>query len=139
MNRVAAVFGLLVAVLGPAAAQSTRGDQLVMFEEKGCSFCVVWDRQVGTIYAKTDEAQTLPLRRVELNVPRPLDLRSLKRVTVAPTFVIMHCGKEFRRITGYIGEDQFWGLLDAALRDLPAPTAGTAGTSSAETSSTCKA
>ena len=139
MKWVSALLGLLVAALGPAAAQSTHGDRLVMFEEKGCSYCVVWDQQVGTIYAKTDEAQKLPLRRVELNVSRPRDLRSLKRVTVAPTFVIMHCGKEFRRITGYIGEDQFWGLLDATLRDLGTPTAGTGGTSSTESSLTCKA
>jgi thioredoxin-related protein len=139
MKRAAALIALMVVAFGPAAAQSPRGDQLVMFEEKSCSYCVVWDRQVGTIYAKTDEAHKLPLRRVELNAPRPADLRSLKRVSVAPTFVVMHCGKEFRRITGYIGEDQFWGLLDAALRDLGTPAAGTDGTGSAKSSATCKA
>ena len=136
MSRVVVLLALVLVAARPAVAQVSGGDRLVMFEEKSCSYCVVWDRRVGTIYAKTDEARKLPLRRVELNVSRPADLRSIKNVHVAPTFVVMHCGREFQRITGYIGEDQFWGLLDAALHSLEA---GTAQTRSPKRSSGCKA
>ncbi len=96
-------------------ASPTYADQLVMFEQAGCPYCAAWDREVGHLYAKTDEAKRLPLRRVDIHGPRPDDLRSVRAVAFTPTFVVMHCGREYARITGYIGEDQFWGLLDRSL------------------------
>lgn len=115
----ARVFALLLLViaLGSAPAPAPR-DQLVMFVQKGCPYCAQWDREVGGIYAKTDEGRKLPLRRVDIADPRPADLRSLNEVVATPTFVLMHCGSEFRRITGYIGQDQFFGLLDIDLKAL---------------------
>lgn len=115
----ARVFALLLLViaLGSAPAPAPR-DQLVMFVQKGCPYCAQWDREVGGIYAKTDEGRKLPLRRVDIADPRPADLRSLNEIVATPTFVLMHCGKEFDRITGYIGQDQFWGLLDIDLKAL---------------------
>lgn len=89
-----------------------------MFQQKGCPYCAAWNREVGSIYAKTDEGRKLPLRRVDIDEPRPADLRSVTSVVATPTFVILHCGKEFRRITGYIGQDQFWGLMDIDLKAL---------------------
>ena len=71
---------------------------------------------MGRVYSKTDEAAILPLRRVDLHAVRPADLRAIGGVRFTPTFVIMHCGKEVARITGYLGDEQFWGLLDASIR-----------------------
>ena len=34
-----------------------------------------------------------------------------------PTFVLVREGRELARIEGYPGEDFFWGLLAAMLRD----------------------
>ena len=89
-----------------------------MFERKGCPYCAAWNREIGGIYAKTEEGRKLPLRRVDIADPRPEDLRSVTSIVATPTFVVMHCGKEFRRITGYIGQDQFWGLMDIDLKAL---------------------
>lgn len=108
---------LAVLVLGASAPAQTH-DQLVMFEQKGCPYCAAWNREIGGIYAKTDEGHKLPLRRVDIANPRPADLRAVTAIVATPTFVIMHCGKEFRRITGYIGQDQFWGLMDIDLKAL---------------------
>lgn len=108
---------LVVIVFGAAPVLRQR-DELIMFEQQGCPYCAAWNREVGTIYAKTDEGHNLPLRRVDIADPRPADLRSLKGVIATPTFVVMHCGREFDRITGYIGQDQFWGLLDTDLKAL---------------------
>lgn len=108
---------LLVFCVGTAAAAAP-SDQLVMFEQKGCPYCAAWNRDVGAVYAKTDEGRKLPLRRVDIGDPRPADLRPIARIVATPTFVILHCGKEFKRITGYIGQDQFWGLMDIDLKAL---------------------
>lgn len=97
----------------PAAA-----DELVMFEQQGCPYCAAWDRQIGGIYPKTDEAKTLALRRVDIHADRPQDLRAVRGVVFTPTFVVMHCGRELRRIIGYAGDEQFWGLLDEAVKTI---------------------
>jgi hypothetical protein len=114
---VAALFFLFI---GRAAASTPPVNQLVMFRQAGCPFCARWDREIGVTYAKTDEAKILPLREVDLHAPRPSDLRSIAGVIYTPTFVVMHCGAEIARITGYISPDQFWGLLDEAVSDIKA-------------------
>jgi len=124
-----ALFLLLAVVWIGAVPATAPADQLVMFEQKGCPYCAAWNREIGGIYAKTDEGRKLSLRRVDIAEGRPEDLRSVTSIVLTPTFVIMHCGKEFRRITGYIGQDQFWGLMDIDLRALSAEEHGSRGCS----------
>ncbi len=119
----ASAFTLLASCLPGLAAAPMRADELVMFREVGCPFCAQWDHDVGKIYGKTDEAKLLPIRDVDLLGKRPTDLIAIKDVKYTPTFVVMHCGREFSRITGYLGPDQFWGLLDHAVSDLKAAPA----------------
>ncbi len=104
--------------LTAGVAPSRPHDELVMFEQAGCPYCAAWDREIGTVYAKTDEAHVVPLRRVDIHAPRPADLKDVELAHFTPTFVVMHCGREFARITGYISQDQFWGLLDASLKQM---------------------
>jgi hypothetical protein len=117
-RRAAALALLLGAALLGATPHPTSPDRLVMFVQRGCPYCAAWDRDIGVTYAETDEGRELPLRRVDIAADRPADLRNLHNILVTPTFVLVHCGREFRRITGYIGEYQFWGLLDAAIKAL---------------------
>lgn len=111
---VFAVFTLALFV-APAVA---RADALVMFEQAGCPYCAQWNKDVGSVYAKTDEGKLLPLVRVDLHAKRSAALDHIGGVRYTPTFVVMHCGREFSRITGYLGDEQFWGLIDASLRSL---------------------
>jgi thioredoxin-related protein len=92
--------------------------ELVMFESPLCEWCEAWNRDVGVVYHKTEEGRQAPLRRVELHAPRPGDLGAVNAVVYTPTFVLMDRGREFGRITGYPGEDHFWGLLGVLLEQL---------------------
>ena len=89
-----------------------------MFEQEGCPYCAAWNRDVGAAYPKTDEGRAFPLRRVDIHAARPADLLAIGGVVFTPTFVVLHCGREFARITGYIGNEQFWGLLDQSVRSI---------------------
>lgn len=89
--------------------------ELVMFERSGCVWCRRWDTEVGGIYPKTAEGKSAPLRRVSLDQPQPEATRLSPPVFFTPTFVLMEDGRELGRITGYMGEDMFWGLLGKML------------------------
>ena len=103
-------FALLCSVFTARAAE------LVMFERAGCVWCRKWDREVGTIYSKSPEGQRVPLRRASLDQPLPAELRLNPPVLYSPTFVLMDAGREVGRITGYQGDEAFWGLLTDMLK-----------------------
>lgn len=98
---------LLVLLLAPAA----RAAELVVFEQKGCSWCQRFDREIAPAYPKTTEGKRAPLRRVDIAKPVPEDLGFIVRERFTPVFVLVENGAEFGRIRGYPGETFFWGLL----------------------------
>ena len=125
MRSPAAPFRLLVlAALTaavwtlPAAARTVHAAELVMFESPLCEWCEAWDREIGVVYHKTEEGRLAPLRRVERHAPRPEDLGAVDAIVYTPTFVLVDRGRELGRITGYPGEDHFWGLLGVLLKQL---------------------
>ena len=85
---------------------------------KKVRFSARFDAEVGKIYPKTDEAARAPLRRVDINGPRPADLAEIDFGAFTPTFVLVDGGHERGRIRGYPGEESFYGMLDSMLRDL---------------------
>jgi thioredoxin-related protein len=101
-------------------AGSARAAELVMFLASNCEWCEVWDKEVGTVFAKTAEAKRAPLRRIDIFDPRPKDLDQVKGIHFTPTFVLMEKGTEVGRITGYPGESFFWELLNGLIAKLPA-------------------
>jgi hypothetical protein len=101
---------------GPAPALSAA--ELLMFETRYCEWCEQWRADVGVVYAKTPEGRAAPLRRVDLDGPRPADLADVGNVIYTPTFVLLDRGREVGRILGYPGESHFWGLLGVLLRKL---------------------
>jgi hypothetical protein len=110
---------VLFTVSGAEAAE------LVMFEQVGCPWCQAFDREIAPIYPKTDEGRRAPLRRVNIDGPAPADLSFLNVERMTPVFVLVDAGREVGRIRGYPGEDHFWGLLGALMRQLD--QAGTLG------------
>ena len=107
---LASLWGLS-ALPAPAA-------ELILFESAGCVWCEAWDTEIGEIYAKAGEAQVAPLRRVDIHDQRPADLADVRGIVYTPTFVLMEGGDEIGRITGYAGEEFFWGLLGIELKKL---------------------
>ncbi len=108
----------------PAAVKAVHAAELIMFETSLCEWCEAWDQDVGVVYHKTEEGRLAPLRRVEHHGPRPAGLGAVGPVVYTPTFVLVDRGRELGRITGYPGEDHFWGLLGVLLQRL-GPTPGT--------------
>ena len=108
----------LAAALALFGPRDSLAAELVMFETMGCSWCAVWNDEVGGIYHKTPEAKTAPLRRVDLDEARPPDLESVRGIVYTPTFVLVDQGRELGRISGYPGADHFWGLLGMLLDEL---------------------
>ena len=116
------IFFVLVALA--FSSRAVPAAELVMFDSPTCEWCMVWDEEVGVVYDKTNESRVAPLRRVDIDDPRPPDLRDLKRIVYTPTFVLMDNGREVGRILGYPGESHFWGLLVALISKLPAQAFG---------------
>ena len=115
MSRKTASNILLIALLATAAnlvPLKARAAELLMFESRGCVYCLRWDRAVGAIYDKTEEAKTLPLRRIDIDTQTADDVKLKSPVRYTPTFVVVDNGREVGRIEGFNSDDQFWGLLD---------------------------
>lgn len=112
------LFGWVVAAAVLASVPASAAE-LLMFERAGCAWCLRWRQDIGPIYPRTDEGQRAPLRRISLDAGPPA-IKGLKEtVFYTPTFVLMEEGREIGRITGYIGEDAFWGLLTMMIGKLP--------------------
>ncbi len=108
MQIIFFLFAFLIAHPADAA-------ELVMFEQPLCEWCELWQEEVGGIHVKTQEARVALLRWVDIDDDRPADLETLQAIVYTPTFVLMEKGREVGRITGYPGEDHFWGLLQELL------------------------
>ncbi|TAM86981.1 hypothetical protein EPN42_12200 [bacterium] len=130
MIAIRILFGMLLLVLSYTVP--ARADELVMFGQQGCPFCAAWNREIGRVYANTDEAKRLPLRQVDIHAARPADLRAIAGIHFTPTFVVIHCGREADRIVGYAGQELFWEQLDAALKSIDAAAPASSGASCAK-------
>lgn len=100
---------------------NARAVELVMFEQAGCVWCEVFNREIGPVYDKTDEGRRAPLRRLDIAGPVPPELAFIGVERLTPLFVLVDKGREIGRIRGYPGEDNFWGLFGALIKKLDAP------------------
>ncbi|HEY1311926.1 MAG TPA: hypothetical protein VGF02_13340 [Pseudolabrys sp.] len=103
---------------------SARAAELVMFEQAGCEWCEVFNREIAPIYAKSDEGSRAPLRRVDTAQQLPPDLAFIEPERLTPLFVLIDRDHEIGRIRGYPGEENFWGLLGFLLKKLDASETG---------------
>jgi hypothetical protein len=124
-TRAWAVGAIFIALALTLAPDRSKAAELVMFEQAGCPWCQVFDREIAPIYPKTDEGARAPLRRVDLRGALPPDLGYVQVERLTPLFVLVDKGREIGRIRGYPGEDNFWGLLGVLIKKLDGP--GTSG------------
>jgi cytochrome c551/c552 len=120
MNRRAFLALCPLMIAGPSLAADPGRLTLLMFEQPGCVYCARWNAEVGPEYAKTAEGKLAPLQRVQLADGAPVGVTLVSKPVFTPTFVLIRDGAELGRIEGYPGEDFFWGLLGALLRDAKA-------------------
>jgi hypothetical protein len=126
-SRTSRITGLGLAglLLVPGATEAGGipaggGTELVMFVRQGCVWCERWDHEVATVYPKTPEGRTAPLRRVDIAGSREAEPWLTAPVRFTPTFILRVQGREVGRITGYGGDAAFWGLLGAMLGGMTA-------------------
>lgn len=103
----------LLAVTGASAAE------LLYVRDERCAPCLLFDRQIGAIYAKTEEARRYPMRRVAYGGPAPEPFAFIGQPKVAPTFVLVDAGREIGRFEGYTSDELFWMNLAALIQRLP--------------------
>jgi hypothetical protein len=104
---------LIAATFIAVSLSSARAAQLVMFEQRGCSWCQAFDEQIGPIYSKTEDGLRAPLRRVDIQEER-----------FTPVFVLIDKGHEIGRIRGYGGREMFWTQLYMLMQKLDAGQTG---------------
>jgi hypothetical protein len=112
VRSAALAFGVSFWLSAPVEAT-----ELVMVEQVGCAWCARFDADVAPEYSITPEGLVAPLRRIDLHLPLPADLRIAGPLVITPTFLLVIDGAEVARLEGYPGEDFFWGLLGRMLAD----------------------
>lgn len=104
----------LVAGLGALwMSTAALGLELVVVETRDCGPCDLFDRQIASIYSKTDVAQRLPMTRVALADYRKTGLTFRGPIDRAPTFVIVEDRVEQQRFEGYASDELFWMTLES--------------------------
>jgi hypothetical protein len=111
-------LALAGAMVLASAATTVHAAQLIMFEQAGCSWCEAFDREIGTVYAKTDDGLRAPLRRLDIAQPLPPDLSFVQIERLTPLFVLVDKGREIGRIRGYAGRESFWTQLFVLMQKL---------------------
>lgn len=107
-----AAAALAIVLWASSAAALT---ELVMYTQTTCPFCQRFEREIAPVYERTKEGRQAPLRRVELSAGGVRGAGLKEPVFATPTFVLMANGREAGRITGYMNDDMFWGMLGRLL------------------------
>jgi thioredoxin-related protein len=107
--RSTAALAVVIALAAPAVAEAA---ELLVFERRGCTWCGRFEAEIAPVYEKTDEGRQAPLRRVDIDADGPpADVALAAPVRFTPTFILVDAGREIGRITGYMSDEAFWGLL----------------------------
>ena len=85
---------------------------MIMITDKNCLYCIVWEKQVGKIYPKTEIAKKFPLHRIEVKNFVNHTKYDLKKTNITPTFIFIKNDNEAGRIEGYTNPEMFWWQVD---------------------------
>ena len=90
---------------------------MIMITDKNCLYCIVWEKQIGKIYPKTEIAKKFSLHRIEVKNFVNYTKYDLKKTNITPTFIFIRNNKEQGRIEGYTSPEMFWWQVDEIIRD----------------------
>ena len=94
LNYIALFLILFFSVAFKVFAES----KLYMLTDDKCIYCIVWEKQIGKIYSKTEIAKAFPLERIHINEIDKLEKKTLFNTNITPTFVFYRNDKEIGRI-----------------------------------------
>ena len=111
------IFIIFVFNLTISASFAKDNSLLLMITDKTCLICMVWEKQIGKIYPKTEIANKFPLSRIEMNDFVNYTKHKLKKTNITPTFIFIRNNNEKGRIEGYTSPEMFWWQVDEIIRD----------------------
>ena len=106
------VFNLIV-----SSSSAKDNSMLLMITDKTCLICMVWEKQIGKIYPKTEIANKFPLSRIEMNDFVNYSKHKIKKTNITPTFIFIKNNNEQGRIEGYTSPEMFWWQVDEIIGD----------------------
>ena len=109
----------IIFVLNLTVSSSSAKDNslLLMITDKTCLICMVWEKQIGKIYPKTEIANKFPLSRIEINDFVNYSKHKIKKTNITPTFIFIKNNNEKGRIEGYTSPEMFWWQVDEIIGD----------------------
>ncbi len=109
---------LILALTSVLSVRASAASELLMFDADYCTWCQIWEEEIGGIYHLTAESCQAPLKVIDFTTgDLPESLSIAEPVVYTPTFVLMHDHKEVGRITGYPGADYFWVELNDIINE----------------------
>ncbi len=111
------IFIIFVFNLTVSSSFAKDNSLLLMITDKTCLICMVWEKQIGKIYPKTEIANKFPLSRIEMNDFVNYTKHKIKKTNITPTFIFIRNNNEKGRIEGYTSPEMFWWQVDEIIRD----------------------
>ena len=111
------IFIIFVFNLTVSSSSAKDNSLLLMITDKTCLICMVWEKQIGKIYPKTEIANKFPLSRIEMNDFVNYSKHKIKKTNITPTFIFIKNNNEKGRIEGYTSPEMFWWQVDEIIRD----------------------
>ena len=107
------IIFLYVFILSTISSVNAKEKSLMlMITDKSCLYCIVWEKQIGKIYPKTEIAKIFPLHRIEVKKFTNYKKYNLKKTNITPTFIFIKNDYEEGRIEGYTNPEMFWWQVD---------------------------
>ena len=104
------LFIFIISVFNSVNAKDS--SLMIMITDKNCLYCIVWEKQIGKIYPKTEIAEKFPLHRIEVKNFVNYTKYDLKKTNITPTFIFIKNDNEVGRIEGYTNPEMFWWQVD---------------------------
>ena len=111
------IFIIFVFNLTVSSSFAKDNSLLLMITDKTCLICMVWEKQIGKIYPKTEIANKFPLSRIEMKEFVNYSKHKLKKTNITPTFIFIRNNNEQGRIEGYTNPEMFWWQVDEIVGD----------------------
>ena len=111
------IFIIFVFNLTVSSSFAKDNSLLLMITDKTCLICMVWEKQIGKIYPKTEIANKFPLSRIEMNDFVNYSKHKIKKTNITPTFIFIRNNNEKGRIEGYTSPEMFWWQVDEIIGD----------------------
>ena len=111
------IFIIFAFNLTVSSSHAKDNSLLLMITDKTCLICMVWEKQIGKIYPKTEIANKFPLSRIEMKEFVNYSKHKLKKTNITPTFIFIRNNNEQGRIEGYTNSEMFWWQVDEIVSD----------------------